>query len=216
MGDVHVYGTLAEIRAGFDRRYLVEEHGVDGHLVLFYGAILHLWAVERGTAVAGIDLTRYLRTGDSAHDRVVARLLDPTDPAVNALSDAFEDLLWSIDHEPMRGMATFARLFELYDSGAVEELQELTGRLKGERPRLSDHHPRLALDWAAIEADLPVPRGPALTTGEVTIVWPQGLPPQPEGYIPLAFNDEGGAELRAGLNDLEFGDNEYLETLEAA
>ena len=145
LGDVHVHGTLAELRAGFDRRYSVDEFGVDGDLVLWSGAVLYLWAVERGTAVAGIDLRGYLRTGDEVYDQVVRRMLDLDDPGLHELGDTFEDVMWVSDHEPMRAMPTFARLFDL-------------------------------------------------------------------SYIRLAFNEDGVAELHAGVNDLEGGEDEYPES----
>lgn len=62
-GVVHAAGTLAGVRASFERRELVEESGVDLGLMLRAGAMLWLWVVQRGTIVSDVDLLPYQRTG---------------------------------------------------------------------------------------------------------------------------------------------------------
>jgi hypothetical protein len=110
----------------------------------------------------------------------------------------------------MRALPEFGRLFEWHDAGAVEEIRQMAEHLKSQRAAgrftIAEEYPRLMLDWKAVEADLPALQGPTLTTGEVTVVWPEHLPVHPDSYL---HSDDSVAELHAGLNDLEFGDDEY-------
>lgn len=70
-GDVHVAPTLDGLRESFERR----ADGADGYLVMQYGAVLHLWIVQQGEIVEGIDLHPFLRTGDARCDEALARVL---------------------------------------------------------------------------------------------------------------------------------------------
>src|SRR5258707_15693766 len=63
----------ARFSAAFRRRYDADHIA---YLVLWYGAILHLWTVRAGVLVAGTDLHPLLRTGDPALDRAVVAVLD--------------------------------------------------------------------------------------------------------------------------------------------
>jgi hypothetical protein len=102
-----------------------------------------------------------------------------------------------------------ARLGDVHVYGTLAE--QVEAARSSNRFRLGDDYQLLRLDWKAIEADLPPLSGPVLTTGDVTIAWPEGMSPQPEGCLRLAFNADGVAELHAGVNDLELGEDDYPE-----
>lgn len=72
LGHVHAGGDLGELLEAFGRDW--EEAGeMFGHLVLSYGAVLHLWIVQQGVIVGGIDLHPFLRTGDGRCDWALDR-----------------------------------------------------------------------------------------------------------------------------------------------
>jgi hypothetical protein len=232
--DVHVAGTLAEVRTSLELRCLVEQYGVDPGLIMEFGALLQLWVVQRGTIVAGIDLRPFLRSGDAEADRAVARLIQVrgrSDPSLRDLYSLLEEALLLHSCEQLRALPIIVRIFDLYDragvgdSTAADELDRLAEQFEGEEddvaedgaPMLGAGEPavtRLDLDWDDIAAVAPALQEPVLTEGKVAVRWstafsgPSGSYLQPHEYLK---QHDLPVMLRAGYNDLEFGENDDLE-----
>ncbi|MCP2164414.1 hypothetical protein [Goodfellowiella coeruleoviolacea] len=216
--DVHAYGDLDSVRASLERR-----GGVDAYLVLWYGAVLHLWVVRHGAIVEGVDLHPFLRTGDERHDRSVARLLASREGR-DGESDVdwpalFDSLCEACDWDARAALPLLTHLFELHDRGvsgdaaAAEELAALTesieeGELPDEFAITPADHSCLDLDWAAIGRAVAPLKPPVLGTGEVHVRWAEDCAPHPESFLRQPF---GRAEFHAGVNDLENGEDEYPE-----
>jgi hypothetical protein len=234
LGDVHVAGTLAEARTSFELHCLVEQHGVDPGLIMEFGALLQLWVVQRGTIVAGIDLRPFLRSGDAEADRAMARLIQVRGTSGHSLDDLkslLDEALFLHSCEQLRALPIIARIFDLYDragagdSTAASELDRLAEQIRVERDGFAEGRAptlgtgesaatRLDLDWDGIAAVAPALQEPVLNEGKVAVRWstafpgPSGSYLQPHEY--LKQNDLP-VMVRAGYNDLEFGENEDLE-----
>jgi hypothetical protein len=206
LADFHVWGNLDDLAASLDRR-----GGLDPYLVMWYGIVLRLWVVQNGEALDEIDLRPYLRTGDERCDRTLARVIALRDEAsadqdwLEELEDLVDDgAYWGVNALPL-----LAELFELRDrisaddGSAHDEWAELTDAIAGgdRAPSMADAAAQrpLLLDWAAVAVVAPRLRPPVLTTGQMSVRWPgheEGPQDLPE-------------ELRVGVNDLEFGHDEY-------
>lgn len=225
LGDVHVAGTLAEVRTSFELRCLVEQHGVDPGLIMDFGALLQLWVVQRGTIIAGIDLRPFLRSGDAEADRAGARLIqvrETSDHSLDDLRKLLDAALFLHSCEQLRALPIIALIFDLYDragagdSTAADELDRLAEQIRVERDGFAQGRAptRLDLDWDGIAAVAPALQEPVLTEGKVAVRWSTAFPGPSDSYLQpheyLKHNDLP-VMLRAGYNDLEFGENEDLE-----
>jgi hypothetical protein len=231
LGDVHVASALAGARTSFELHCLVEQHGVDPGLIMEFGALLQLWVVQRGTIVAGIDLRPFLRSGDAEADRALARLIQvrgTSDHSLRDLNRLLDEVLFLHSCEQLRALPIIARIFDLYDRAdagdgtAADELDRLVeqiqvdrdGFAEGRAPTLGANElaaTRLDLDWDGIAAVAPALQEPVLTEGKVAVRWstafpgPPGSHLQPDEYLK---QHDLPVMLRAGYNDLEFGDLE--------
>jgi hypothetical protein len=206
LGDFHAWGDLDDLAASLDRR-----GGLDPYLVMWYGATLRLWVVQHGEALDDIDLRPYLRTGDERCDRTLARviaLLDETS-ADRDWAEELEELVDDGAYWGVNALPLLAELFELRDriSADDESAQDEWARLT-EAIAAGDRAPTqaeaatqrpLVLDWVAVAAVTSPLRPPVLTTGKVSVRWP-GHAEDPQKLA---------EELHAGVNDLEFGYDEY-------
>jgi hypothetical protein len=120
--------------------------------------------------------------------------------------------LWSSSTTGVLGtnaLPLLAEMFELRDrisaddESAEDELARLTEAIAvGDRaPSKADAEGQrpLVLDWAAVAAIAPRRRPPVLTTGQVNVRW--------SGHA--EYSEILPEELHAGVNDLEFGYDEY-------
>lgn len=216
-GEVYAHGTLDGLRNLIEQRD--DPCGIDPYLVMWYGAVLHLWVVRGGVIVEGIDLHPQLRTGDPRFDISLARLLSLREDDDALWSDA-QELVGAYDFESLSALPVLTRLFELHDRSAggaepdaVAELARLRHRIgSGDAPEPASDAPaveRLDLDWDAVASTVAPLAGPLLAVGGVTVTWAPDAVQHPDSYLTDALR-YGAVTLYAGLNDLEQGDDEFL------
>lgn len=220
MADSHVHGDLEGLRASFDRR--CARFGgpgcVDAYLVMWYGAVLHLWVVQHGVIVDGIDLHPYLRTGNGHLDRALSRLIEVQRHGMDddGWSSLFDLISNAFAHDMSAALPLLSRVFDLRDrvtagdAGAAAELarvtESLTGAVEsGGTPAPPDEAPgvRLMLDWDAIATVAPALENPVLVSGATAVRWSQPCPDHLETHLRFA------RRLHLGVNDLEFGMDEF-------
>nr|BFE61045.1 hypothetical protein GCM10020063_055710 [Dactylosporangium thailandense] len=195
-GDLRGALTVDRLRAGFEDRYDV---GHLAYLVLWYGAILHLWTVRAGELVAGTDLHPLLRTGDPGLDRAAAALL--AGGRRGELRDLFNRVHRDID-ETMTALRVFAHVLELH-AGPAAALAAIDA---GGLPTPPGSGGTFELDWSAVAAAAPPLGEPLLRPGETTAVtWSDELAPPYGSYL----RHVDGVHL--GLLDIEGGDEEFDE-----
>ncbi|GAA2422375.1 hypothetical protein GCM10010191_37670 [Actinomadura vinacea] len=68
LGDVYAASDLAALRETFEGRWGDGYDHVIPYQLMWYGAVLHLWVVQKGRIVEGFVLRPYLRSGDPACD----------------------------------------------------------------------------------------------------------------------------------------------------
>jgi hypothetical protein len=206
-GDLHAALDPARFEAAFRRRYDADHIA---YLVLWYGAILHLWTVRAGVLVAGTDLHPLLRTGDPALDRAVVAILDADrDGPVWELFDSLSEIA---GFETMTALRVLARILNLRDRAATDpaaeaELDEALDAIDdGRLPPVPETPATFGLDWAALTAAAPPLHEPLLGPGETTTVtWADGAAPPSDSYL----RHVDGIHL--GLIDIEGGDEEFEE-----
>jgi hypothetical protein len=214
LGDVFVGRTLDELRQSLQRRW----HGeyVDGYLVIWYGAVLHLWVVQEGSIVEGIDLHPYLRTGDDRCDRAFARVIAGRDAAVNTILDGYV-------FDTVLAIPLLTRVFELQDriaadaddAGARAELDRiLEAAGDGQAPTSYDGVTveGLGLDWDALATAVQPLREPILAGEWVGVRWADPALRHPESHLHVYTDPAEHEDLHLGLNDLENGDDEIDAT----
>ncbi|MFC3999754.1 hypothetical protein ACFOVU_27825 [Nocardiopsis sediminis] len=209
-GDIHAYTDLKALREGFDER-----NGADPYLIMWYGALLHLWVVQNGEIVQGIDLHPFLRTGDERLDRTLARVLDGgrKEGDDDAWDELFSTVTEDFDWNPAAALPTLAHLYDLRDrAGAGDEAAKAEIHRLNEAVEDGDDLEEFAeagpegleLDWDAIAAAVPALREPLMGPGWLPVAWAKGVRKPRDSYLDIAD------ELRLGFNDLENGDSEYL------
>lgn len=220
MADAHAFGDLQGLRASFDRRCArFGEFGcVDAYSVMWYGAVLHLWVVQHGVIVDGIDLHPYLRTGNRQYDRALSRLIkvQRQDTDEDGWSSLFDLIGKAFAYDMGAALPLLSRVFDLRDRAAAgdadasAELARVTKSLteaveSGCTPTSLDKTSgvRLVLDWDAIAAVAPALQNPVLVSGATTVRWSQPCPDHLETHLRFA------RRLHLGVNDLEFGMDEY-------
>ncbi|WP_436771208.1 hypothetical protein [Yinghuangia sp. YIM S09857] len=220
MADVHAFGDLDALRASFERRCarFGEPGGVDAYLVMWYGAVLHLWVVQLGAIVEGIDLHPYLRTGNPRYDEALARLLDIQRQGIedDEWNGLFDLISQAFAYDMAAALPLISRVFDLRDrtaagdADAPAELASVTASLadaveSGVAPT-SLHGAtdvRLVLDWDGIAAIAPTLDKPVLMSDATALRWSLTCPEHLETHLRFA------RRLHLGLNDLEFGFDQH-------
>lgn len=210
-GDVHVGAGLAALRESMEERWMGDD--IDGHLIVWYGALLHLWVAQEGRIVEGFDLHPYLRTGDERCDRTLARLLEIRHRRGDRW-EAAKTVLGGDRFETVAVLPALTRVLDLQDRletdpGDTEARAALDLLLT--EPPAADEEMRVSalhLDWAAIGRALPPLRDPLLTDGFVAVRWADAALRHPASYLhslgdPASYDEV----LHLGLNDLENGDD---------
>lgn len=218
MADAHAYGDLDGLRASFDRRCARsgEPACVDAYLVMWYGAVLHLWVVQDGEIVDGIDLHPFLRTGNDQYDGALSRLIEGRRLGIDdGWSSLFELISKAFAYDMGAALPLLSRVFDLRDrvtagdATAAAELARVTESLAkatesgGTPAALAEGaRIRIALDWDAIAAVAPALRDPVLVSGATSVRWRAPCPEHLETHLRFA------RRLHLGVNDLEFGMDE--------
>ncbi|WP_329518559.1 hypothetical protein [Spirillospora sp. NBC_01491] len=178
LGNIYVAGDADELRECVDGDW---EEGADGYLILWYGALLHLWTVQHGAIVAGLDLHPYLRTGDARCDLAVARVLDGSDDEERR--ETVQEVLMAYaeaERPTASGLPVVARMFDLFDridadpadSDALAELDRILDLVEGGDPPASYDGVSvegLHIDWDAVP--VPALHEPVLREGRVSVRW---------------------------------------------
>ncbi|GGV10815.1 hypothetical protein GCM10010182_33700 [Actinomadura cremea] len=148
-GDVHVAATLDGLRESFEGR----AHGADGYLVMRYGAVLHLWIVQEGEIVQGVDLHPFLRTGDARCDEALARVLalrgddldyeDEDEPDEDEAEDGSDgddgsgqpafQIMAPYNFHPERSLPLLAHAFALHDRSGAGDAGDAAARAELDR-----------------------------------------------------------------------------------
>lgn len=219
-GDIHAHTDLAGLRAGFEARCAHHgEDGVDAYLVMWYGAVLHLWVVRDGEIVDGLDLHPFLRCADPAYNTALQDVLDTHDD--DDFREFFDAVIEAYPFRTAAVLPLLARGLELTeaamlgDDAASDELDSLSDELAAavaERrdpvlpyPIISN---TLTFDWEAIAAAAP-PVRPGEAQGEFTFRWGTVTSPVPDSHL------RHPRTLHFGVNDLECGDDQYPEQPES-
>ena len=202
LGDVHAGVTVDALRASVDRRYGGE--GIDGYLIIWYGAVLRLWVVQEGRIVQGLDLHSYLRTGDERCDRTLERV-------IGWRGD--EPLDWIMDSygfDAQAALPLLTRYYEIQDAGGdVEVLMDDASKAPATYGGMTVD--RLELDWDALARDLPPLREPVAAEGRFDVRWADPGLRDPESYLHHYLDPSEPESLHLGVNDLESGDDEYQD-----
>ncbi|GAA4635506.1 hypothetical protein GCM10023196_081270 [Actinoallomurus vinaceus] len=226
LGDVFVAADLAGVREIFERRYKGATDLIPYH-VMWYGAVLHLWVVQGGSIVEGIDLRTQLRSGDPACDRTLARVvaLQERDHDDERAEEIWEDVDAVIEENNWDAAPTLpllGRVFELHDridedpdgaETAQDELDAIREAIdEGTLPRPDGSAPQtLTLDWDAMAASAPALADPLLASSWVTVAWAGDPIRVKDSYLchDLRGSDSGRIALHVGCNDLESGEDEW-------
>ncbi|QKG22693.1 hypothetical protein [Actinomadura verrucosospora] len=210
-GDVFAGTSVAELAAAFADRY--DDHGADSYLVMWYGALLHLWVVQEGVIVEGIDLHPYLRTGDARCDRALARIV-AAHRRDDDLWDVLDQVMEPYDFDMARALPLLAHVLDLHerseagDDDARSRLDRILEDAEAEKaPESYDGVTveRLVLDWDAVAAAAPPLREPVLEAEWVRVRWASKDLMHPETYL-NPWGAEWVEPLHLGVNDLENGD----------
>lgn len=210
LGDVYAGTTVDALRETTTARW--HGYGVDGYLILWYGAVLHLWVVQEGVIVEGVDLHPYLRTGDERCDRTLARVIECREER----GDRWEEIDGVLDpyvFDSATALPLLTRVIELQDRieadpadaearAALDRIVEAASAKEAPVSYDGVTVDRLDLDWAALARALPPLREPLLTEGRVGVGWADAAVRHPESYLELRLTES----LRLGVNDLENGD----------
>ncbi|XRQ06410.1 hypothetical protein ACN3XK_59350 [Actinomadura welshii] len=211
LGDVHVGSTLGMLRQSWS----LFGSDLDDYLVLWYGAVLHLWVVQEGAIVQGIDLHPYLRSGDPRCDAAVPRIVEARESGDDRW-DVLEQVIEGYDHETAEALPLLAHVLELQDraedgdKAAGAELHRILADAEAED--LPESYggvtvERLELDWDAIAGVLPPLREPLLAdTACVGPHWGDDTLRERSIYL----RDEPLVPMHIGLNDLENDESERL------
>lgn len=216
LGDVYAGTTLDALRDTVRERW-TSDH-LDDYLVIWYGAVLHLWVVQEGVIVEGVDLHPYLRTGHEGCDRTLARVLTVRDEGGERWKE-IDAILDPYDFEKAPALPLLTRVLELQDrleadSGDAAAREELDGLLEaaGNEQAPASYGgvtvAGLSLDWDALAAVLPPLRAPLLTAGRAAVRWARPDLRHPESYLHVYLDPAEPESLRLGVNDLENGDED--------
>ena len=226
LGDVHVAADLAGVRKVFERRYEGATDLIPYH-VMWYGAVLHLWVVQGGSIVEGIDLRAHLRSGDPACYWTLARVIalqgrDRDDERAEEIWDDVDAVIEENDWDAAPTLPLLGRVLALHDridedpdgaETAQEDLDAIREAIdEGTLPRPDGTAPRtLTLDWDALEASAPAPADPPLTSPWVSVAWAGDPIRVKDSYLchDLRQSDSGRIALHVGCNDLESGEDEW-------
>lgn len=213
LGDVYAGPTADALRETVRERWADD---IDDYLIIWYGAMFHLWVVQEGEIVEGIDLHPYLRTGDEACDRVLARVLTLREKGGERWNQ-INAALYPYDFDKAKGLPLLARVLELQDrveagdAGVRAELDQIIEAAgKNEAP---DSYggvsvTGLSLDWDALIEDLPPLREPLFTEGRIDVRWARPELRPPDTYLHVYTDPSESESLRLGINDLENGDED--------
>jgi hypothetical protein len=211
-GDIFVGNTLDEIRECLARREGFD--GVDDYLIIWYGAVLHLWVVQQGSIAEGIDLHHYLRTGDERCDQTLARLLVLREDEDSERWDQIEELLEERDYDCAQALPLLTRVLELQDrieadtadADAKAELDRILQAAEEKQapiPFGGVTVEKLSLDWTAIAEALPPLRDPILSTDRVSVRWADPGLRHRDSYLHVYTDPTEPVALHRGLNDHE-------------
>lgn len=219
-GDVFAHGDLHTLRESFENHY--GSGPIDPYLVMWYGAILHMFVFDQGTLVREFDLHPFLRTGNGVWDRTLARVIghrEGTEPE-GLVEPAWKDidlLLEAYGFDCVDALPLLTRAFDLRDravagdDAALAEYRQLVEDADEHRSLPSESAGvGFTLDWDAIEAAVPPLTGPLFTGGWATVSLPPDLWTVFSGrqsYLTV----RRPLDIHVGWNDLEFGydDAEY-------
>jgi hypothetical protein len=210
-GDVFVGTSVADLAAAFAGHY--HGHGADSYLVMWYGALLHLWVVQEGVIVEGVDLHPYLRTGDARCDEALAETI-AAQRRDDDLWDVLDQVMEPYDFAKARALPLLAHVLDLYersedgDADAGSRLDRILEDADAEKAPASYDGvtvERLDLDWDAVAAAAPPLRQPLLETEWVRVRWASDDLMEPDTYL-NPWGEEWVEPLHLGANDLENGD----------
>ncbi|GAB3456572.1 hypothetical protein GCM10027570_38360 [Streptomonospora sediminis] len=231
LGDVHAAPDLAAARESFETRFAVDP---DSYLLMWYGAVLHLWVVRCGAVTEGIDLHPYLRSGTPAGDRTLARVVTLKRKAFAADSSERDWEVWedadlvmeTADFDCAPTLPVLGRVLELHDridadpgsadaQRAAEELEgfrESDGELPDGWPALDAGPRALRLDWDALACVVPALEAPLLTSGWIRLAWAGEPIRVKDSQITEGLRWDPSFALHVGWNDLENGEDGWLGT----
>ncbi|MEU6751508.1 hypothetical protein ABZ914_35285 [Spirillospora sp. NPDC046719] len=187
--------------------------GADSYLVMRCGALLHLWVVQEGVIVEGVDLRPYLRTGDARCDEALAETI-AAQRRGDGLWDALDQVMDPYDFDEVRALPLLAHVLDLHerseagDADAGSRLDRILEDAEaGKAPASHDGVTveRLDLDWDAVAAAAPPLRKPVLQAEWVRVRWASDDLMEPFTYLD-PWDEEWVEPLRIGANDLENGD----------
>lgn len=218
LGNVYAAGDLAGLKEMF------EKDGGDGYQpfldyhVMWCGAVLHLWVVQRGFVVGGFDVRPYLRTGDPGWDRTLARVIElqERDKADERAEEIREDVGMVIEDagwEAARALPLLGKVFELHDqitaaSDAAEDAEAQLEVIRAGDEDLPSAGPLLKLDWDTVAELAPSLQSPVLASGRLEVMWADDPIWVEDSYIcrDLHYDSSSSISLHFGWNDLENGD----------
>ncbi len=217
LGDVYAGGTVDAVRAATERRW--DTGDIDGYLIIWYGALLRLWVVQEGTIVEGVDLHRYLRTGDERCDRTLERVIACREERGDRWK-VIDRILSPYVFDTATALPLLTRVLELQDRleadpadaparTELDAILEAAGEKRAPASYGGVTVGGLRLDWDALAAELPPLREPILETGRVGVRWADAGLRHPESYLHYYTDPAAPETLHAGTNDLESGEDEY-------
>ncbi len=207
LGDVYAGTTVDALSETVRERW--QGHGLDDYLIIWYGAVLHLWVVQEGAIVEGVDLHPYLRTGDERCDRALARVIGCRKER-GARWGEIDHVLNPYGFDKATALPLLTRVLELQDRLDADARAELDRILEaaGEKKAPASHDgmtvESLDLDWDALARVVPPLREPLLTSGRVGVRWTDPTLRLRDSYL-ASIEPES---LRLGVNDLENGDDD--------
>ena len=211
-GDIHVGTTIDALCESL-------QHGIDDYLVIWYGAVLHLWIVQEGLIVEGIDLHPYLRTGDERCDRTLARIIELKEQEDDRWG-AIDQVLKPYVFDKALALPLLTRVLELQDrieadesdTDAERELDRILEAAEDKQaPTTFDGMTveRLHLDWDALGKAAPPLREPILATDWVSVRWADPDLRHEESHLHVYTEPTEPEHLHVGHNDLENGDDDF-------
>ncbi|KAB2387782.1 hypothetical protein [Actinomadura montaniterrae] len=210
-GDIFVGTSVADLAAAFAGHY--DGRGADSNLVMRCGALLHLWVVQEGVIVEGVDLRPYLRTGDARCDEALAETI-AAQRRDDDLWDVLDRVMDPYDFDEARALPLLAHVLDLHerseagDADAGSRLDRILEDAEAGKAPASHGGvavERLDLDWDAVAAAAPPLREPVLRAGRVRVRWASDDLMEDHTYLD-DWGEEWVEPLHIGANDLENGD----------